>query len=145
MAVGARFFKTRSIAAGAVRGRKVAVNGDRAKCSRIIRSGDKLIIRRGSYEWTVVVKDVSRLRGPAPREQQLYEEIIEGMGKREAAIARMKLERPPEFDIPGRPSKKTGARWKDGQEGASEMLNGPRLDLAFCDDNGLSPVSMEKR
>jgi len=102
----ARFFKTRSLAADAVSGGKVEVNGDRAKSSRIIRAGDKLMIRRGSYEWTVVVKDVSRLRGPAPRAQQLYEETIESASKREAAIDRMKLERPPEFDIPGRPSKK---------------------------------------
>jgi ribosome-associated heat shock protein Hsp15 len=102
----ARFFKIRSLAADAVSGGKVEVNGDRAKSSRIIRAGDKLMIRRGSYEWTVVVKDVSRLRGPLPRAQQLYEETIESVGKREAAIAQMKLERPPEFDIPGRPSKK---------------------------------------
>ena len=102
----ARFFKTRSLAADAVSGGKVEVNGDRAKSSRIIRAGDKLMIRRSSYEWTVVVKDVSRLRGPAPRAQQLYEETIESVDKREAAIAQMKLERPPEFDILGRPSKK---------------------------------------
>ena len=102
----ARFFKTRSLAADAVSGGKVEVNGDRAKPSRIVRAGDTLMIRRGSYEWTVVVKDVSRLRGPAPRAQQLYEETIESVAKREAAIAQMKLERPPEFDIPGRPSKK---------------------------------------
>lgn len=102
----ARFFKTRSLAADAVSGGKVEVNGDRAKPSRIIRAGDTLIIRRGSYEWTVVVKDVSWLRGPAPLAQQLYEETIESASKREAAIAQMKLERLPEFDIPGRPSKK---------------------------------------
>ena len=102
----ARFFKTRSLAADAISGGKVEVNGDRAKSSRIIRAGDTLMIRRGSYEWTVVVKDVSRLRGPAPQAQQLYEETIESVGKRETAIAQMKLERPPEFGIPGRPSKK---------------------------------------
>ena len=102
----ARFFKTRSLAADAVSGGKVAVNGDRAKPGRIVRAGDELTIRRGSYEWTVVIKDVSRLRGPAPRAQQLYEESIESASKREDAIAQMKLERPPEFDIPGRPSKK---------------------------------------
>ena len=102
----ARFFKTRSLAADAVSGGKVEVNGDRAKPSRIIRAGDTLMIRRGSYEWTVVVKDVSRLRGPAPLAQQLYEETIESASKREAAIAQMKLERSPEFDISGRPSKK---------------------------------------
>ncbi|HWP24596.1 MAG TPA: S4 domain-containing protein [Candidatus Binatia bacterium] len=102
----ARFFKTRSLAAEAIVGGKVEVNGGRAKSSRIVRAGDRLTIRRGPYEWTVVVKNTSRLRGPAPQAQQLYEETGESLRKREAAIARMKLERPPEFHPPGRPSKK---------------------------------------
>jgi ribosome-associated heat shock protein Hsp15 len=110
----ARFFKTRSLAAEAVGGGKISINGDRAKPSRVVRRGDKLAIRRGPYEWVVTVKDVSRLRGPAAQAQQLYEETEESMRKREAAIAQSKLERPPEFDSPGRPSKKDRraiARW----------------------------------
>jgi ribosome-associated heat shock protein Hsp15 len=102
----ARFFKTRSLAAEAVAGGKISINDDRAKPSRVVRLGDKLAIRRGPYEWVVIVKDVSRLRGPALQAQQLYEETEESMCKREAAIAQLKLERPPEFDSPGRPSKK---------------------------------------
>lgn len=102
----ARFFKTRSIAAEAISGGKIEINGDRAKPSRIVRCGDKLCVRRGSYEWTVVVKDVARLRGPAPRAQLLYDETEESVRKREAAAAQMKLERPPEFDAWSRPSKK---------------------------------------
>jgi ribosomal 50S subunit-recycling heat shock protein len=38
----ARFFQTRSLAADAVAGGKVEVNGDRAKPSRIVRAGDTL-------------------------------------------------------------------------------------------------------
>jgi ribosome-associated heat shock protein Hsp15 len=102
----ARFFKTRSQAADAVTGGKVALNGDRAKPSRIVRTGDKLTIRRGPCEWTILVKDVARLRGPASQAGQLYEETEESARKREAAIAQLKLERPLEFDTPGRPSKK---------------------------------------
>jgi ribosome-associated heat shock protein Hsp15 len=102
----ARFFKTRALAAEAVTGGKVSINGDRVKPSRIVRPGDELTIRRGSYEWTVVVKDLSRLRGPASQAQQLYAETEESARRREAAIAQLKLERPPEFDSPGRPSKK---------------------------------------
>lgn len=102
----ARFFKTRSLAGEAVVGGKVAVNGDRAKPSRVVRAGETLTIRRGPYEWTVVVKEVARLRGPASHAQQLYEETEESIRRREAAIAQLKLERSPEFDSPGRPSKK---------------------------------------
>jgi ribosome-associated heat shock protein Hsp15 len=102
----ARFFKTRSLAAEAVTGGKVDINGERAKASRIVRRGDKLIIRRGLYQWTIIVKDVSRLRGPARQAQLLYDETEESVRKRETTVAQMKLERPPEFDAPGRPSKR---------------------------------------
>jgi ribosome-associated heat shock protein Hsp15 len=102
----ARFFKTRSLAAEAVTGGKIEVNGARAKPSRIMRLGDKLNIRRGPYEWTVVVKGLAKLRGPAPAAQLLYEETEESVRRRAAASAQLKFERSPEFDIPGRPSKK---------------------------------------
>ena len=102
----ARFFKTRSLAAEAVSGGKIEINGERAKPSRVVRIGDKVGIRRGPYEWTIIVKDASRLRGSAPQAQQLYEETEESRRKREAAIVQLKLERPPELDVPGRPSKK---------------------------------------
>jgi len=102
----ARFFKTRSLAAEAVSGGKVEINGDRAKPSRIVRTGDKLCVRRGPYEWIVVVKELSRLRGPAPQAQLLYDETEESMRQRQAIAAQLQLERPPEFDAPGRPTKR---------------------------------------
>jgi ribosome-associated heat shock protein Hsp15 len=102
----ARFFKTRSLAAEAVTGGKVEVNGERAKPSRIVRLGDELNIRRGLYEWTVVVKGVAKVRGRAPQARMLYEETEESMRKREAVSGQLKLERPPDFTLPGRPSKK---------------------------------------
>ena len=102
----ARFFKTRALAAEAVNGGKVEANGARAKPSLVVRPGDEIKVRRGPYEWTVAVKAVARLRGPAPQAQLLYQETEPSMRKREAAIAQLKLERPPEFDTPGRPSKK---------------------------------------
>ncbi len=102
----ARFFKTRSLAADAVTGGKIDVNGARAKPSRIMRLGDKLNIRRGPYESTIVVKGLAKLRGPASEAQLLYEETEESIRTRELTSAQLKLERPPEFDSPGRPSKK---------------------------------------
>jgi ribosome-associated heat shock protein Hsp15 len=102
----ARFFKTRSLAADAVTGGKIDVNGARAKPSRIMRLGDKLNIRRGPYEWTIVVKGLAKLRGPASEAQLLYEETEESIRRRELTSAQLKLERPPEFHSPGRPSKK---------------------------------------
>jgi ribosome-associated heat shock protein Hsp15 len=102
----ARFFKSRSLAAEAVAGGKVDVGGARAKPSRIVRPGDRISIRRGSYEWTVTVKELSRQRGPASEAQEMYDETEESRRKREATAAQLRLERPPDFSTPGRPSKK---------------------------------------
>ena len=102
----ARFFKTRSLAAESVTGGKVEVNGSRPKPSRIVRVGDHLSVRRGVHEWTVIVKGVAKNRGPASEAQLLYEETEESVRKRQTVSARLRLERPPEFNLPGRPSKK---------------------------------------
>jgi ribosome-associated heat shock protein Hsp15 len=102
----ARFFKTRALAAEAAAGGKVEINGERAKPSRIVRLGDCLCIRRGPFKWTVIIKDIARLRGPAPQAQQLYEETEESARQRVTAAAQLKLERPPEWVSFGRPSKK---------------------------------------
>ena len=102
----ARFFKTRALAAEAIGGGKIDINGERAKPSRIVRLGDKLNIRRGPVEWTIIVKNVSRLRGPAPQAQLLYEETEDSRRKRQAAVAQMQFERTVEFASPGRPSKR---------------------------------------
>ncbi len=102
----ARFFKTRSLAAEAVAGGKVEVNGARAKPSRNVRPGENIKIRKGPFEWTVVVRAIARSRGPAPQAHLLFAETEESVRKREAAAAEMRFERPPEFSLPGRPSKK---------------------------------------
>jgi ribosome-associated heat shock protein Hsp15 len=102
----ARFFKTRSLAAEAVAGGKVEINGTRAKPSRNVRAGETITVRKGPFEWTVIVQAVAQHRGPTPQARLLFEETEESARKREAAAAQMKFERPPEFDLPGRPSKK---------------------------------------
>ena len=115
----ARFFKTRSLAAEAVAGGKVALNGVRPKPSRTIRPGDHLNIPRGAYEWIIIVKGTSTYRGPAPNAQALYGETEESRSRRQAASAQLKLERTADVNSPGRPSKKdrraiaqfTNRRW----------------------------------
>ena len=102
----ARFFKTRSLAAEAVTGGKIEINSARARPSRAVRLGDQLSVRRGPYEWTIIVKGTAKNRGPAAKAQLLYEETEESVRKRESMAAQLKLERPPDFDAPGRPTKK---------------------------------------
>lgn len=68
----ARFVKTRSLASDAVGGGKIEINGDRTKPSRAVRVGDKVNIRRGPYERTIIATAVSRTRGPAAQAQRRY-------------------------------------------------------------------------
>ena len=61
----ARFYKTRSAAAQAVDGGKVDVADERAKRSRLIHVGETIVIRRPPFEYRVLVRGLSELRGPA--------------------------------------------------------------------------------
>jgi len=102
----ARFLKTRSLAAEAVEGGKVHLNGARTKPGHIVRVGDELRIRRGPYEWVVVVRAVSKLRGPASQAQALYEETEESRTKREALANELRFQGQMVSQEKGRPTKK---------------------------------------
>ncbi|HVC36989.1 MAG TPA: S4 domain-containing protein [Gammaproteobacteria bacterium] len=72
----ARFFKTRSLAAAAVAGGKVHVNGVRVKPAHEVRIGDRLEITRDAERYEIVVRALSAKRGAASAAQQLYEETV---------------------------------------------------------------------
>jgi ribosome-associated heat shock protein Hsp15 len=86
----ARFFKTRALAAEAVEGGKVEVNGDRPKRARPIQIGDEIRIRLGPYEHTVAVRALSGRRGPAPEAAGLYQETEASRTKREELSIQLK-------------------------------------------------------
>lgn len=102
--VAARFFKTRTLAAEAIVAGRILVNGDRAKASRIVKPGDRLVVRRPPFEHAVTVIDVATRRGPASEAQKLYEESPESRARREAVAAELKALPPPVFK--GRPTKR---------------------------------------
>ena len=56
----ARFYKTRSIAADALKTGRVTANGDRAKPSKTVKPGDKLDIRKGPYHYVITVLDLAK-------------------------------------------------------------------------------------
>jgi ribosome-associated heat shock protein Hsp15 len=58
----ARFFKTRVLAAAAVVGGKVKLNGERVKAAKAIRPDDALNIHIGPYEYVVQVRALSARR-----------------------------------------------------------------------------------
>ena len=88
----ARFFKTRSMAAQAVTGGKVHVNGARIKPARMVQPGEKLRIRRGELEFIVIVQAVSDKRRPAKEAQLLYVETEESFRQRENTREQKRLE-----------------------------------------------------
>ena len=87
----ARFFKTRSLAADAVEGGKVHVNGTRVKPARDVRVGDTLDITREGLTWRVEVLALSDRRGPARVAQTLYRETAESQAARLAAQEQRRL------------------------------------------------------
>lgn len=102
----ARFFKTRNMAAVAVSGGKVHVNGERIKPARIVQPGDILAIRRGEVEFEVTVLDVNDKRRPASEACLLYRESEESIRNREVSREQRRLLNAGNFAPAGRPSKR---------------------------------------
>jgi ribosome-associated heat shock protein Hsp15 len=102
----ARFFKTRALAAAAVAGGKVQVNGTRAKPAKQLLVGDGVRVRVGPYEWLVRVRALSERRGPPKVAQALYEESAEGRSTRERLAELHKIAPAPAYQGKGRPTKK---------------------------------------
>ena len=94
----ARFFKSRSLAAGVVASGKVRVNGTPvSKPSRSVGPDDILTFTKEQDVRIVRILACGERRGPAPEAQALYEDI-----------SPEKVIRPknPRFDGKGRPTKK---------------------------------------
>lgn len=102
----ARFFKTRSIAADAVDGGKVRVDGDRAKIAKEVKIGMLIHIRSKEFEVEVQVTGLSNIRRGAPDAAMLYAETEQSITKRENA----KITREADIGIrergAGRPTKR---------------------------------------
>lgn len=88
-----RFFRSRGLAAEAVKGGKVRVNGQRAKPARGVRPGDRLRIVKEPWEFHVDVLDVTERRGPAREAEQLYRETDASAQARAEQAARRRAER----------------------------------------------------
>jgi ribosome-associated heat shock protein Hsp15 len=102
----ARFFKTRSLAAQAVDGGRVQLNGARVKPSKEIRPGDEVVVHIGELEWVVDVRALAARRGPAEEARKLYEERAQSRARRQAAIDARKQLPEPAFGLRGRPTKR---------------------------------------
>ena len=102
----ARFFKTRSLAATAIDGGKVQLNGARVKRSAQVHAGDEVRVRKPPYEFVLEVLEPAEHRGSAAEAQQLYRETEQSLRTRETLREQMRLQPHVSFEGKGRPTKK---------------------------------------
>ncbi|MDF0604979.1 S4 domain-containing protein [Neisseriaceae bacterium TC5R-5] len=102
----ARFYKTRQLAQDAIELGRVQLNGERVKPSRVVRVGDRLLLRINQLEYHVEVLVLASQRRSAPEAQQLYREDAASIAAREQRSLLLKAERSSFPHGEGRPSKK---------------------------------------
>jgi ribosome-associated heat shock protein Hsp15 len=86
-----RLYKSRSLAAEAVSGGKVHVNGERVKPSRAVRVGDRVSLVRGALEFECTVSALPPRRGPASEAVRCYSETDASRARREQFVERMRV------------------------------------------------------
>jgi ribosome-associated heat shock protein Hsp15 len=109
----ARLFKTRGLAAAAVTGGRVHVNGAAIKPSREVGPGDRLEISIGPVRRTVVVRGAAERRVSAAVAAELYEETEESIAERERQAALRRLGGP--VNLGARPTKRDRRRYDAGR------------------------------
>jgi len=89
----ARFFKTRALAAEAVEGGKVHLNGRRTKPGKGVQHGSRLQVNKGGLEWDIEVKVIPKQRRPASEARDFYTEDDASRQRREQATAALRAAR----------------------------------------------------
>ena len=87
----ARFFKTRSLAKGAIEGGKVRIAGQRVKVSREVYVGETLRKAQGWDEREVEILRLSDQRRSASEAQTMYCESEESIARRQQSAQARKL------------------------------------------------------
>jgi ribosome-associated heat shock protein Hsp15 len=109
----ARLFKTRALAAGAVKGGRVHVDGVAVKPSREVGPGDELEITIGTVRRTVIVRGAAERRVSAAEAANLYEETEQSVAERERQADLRRLAGP--VNLGGRPTKRDRRRYDAGR------------------------------
>ncbi|MBS0375439.1 MAG: hypothetical protein JSR73_12755 [Proteobacteria bacterium] len=101
-----RLYKTRSLAAAAVSGGHVHLNGARAKPARPVRPGDRLRLAHGGLDRELTVRAIPARRGPAPEARACYAESAESLARAAALAGAQRLAALTTPRPEGRPDKK---------------------------------------
>jgi ribosome-associated heat shock protein Hsp15 len=101
-----RFYKTRALAATAIKGHKVSVNNQAIKAAKNIRIGDIVEIRKTPYQYTITILKLAQNRLSATQAALLYDEDKDSMQRREELSAQMKADAASFPRTRGRPTKR---------------------------------------
>jgi ribosome-associated heat shock protein Hsp15 len=112
----ARFAKTRALAAEAVKGGRVHVDGHAVKASRTVKPGDTVEVTLAQSRIAVVVRATSERRGPPSEAALLYEETEASRAAREQAAAERRLRAAPVPERGPRPTKRDRRRLQDARK-----------------------------
>ena len=102
----ARFYKTRSLAADAIKSGKILVNEEKPKPSKTIKAGARLVVRRSPYQFNISIVSLAKSRKSAKEAVLLYKESDESISKRDEISARLKLDAINHPRTIGRPTKR---------------------------------------
>ncbi|MBS0378751.1 MAG: RNA-binding protein [Proteobacteria bacterium] len=105
-----RLYGSRALAAQAVAGGRVHVNGERVKPARALKAGDRVTFTRGTVEFECRVSAIPLRRGPAAAAVLCYEESAQSVARRTEFASRMKLAAALTPRPQGRPDKHERAR-----------------------------------
>jgi ribosome-associated heat shock protein Hsp15 len=101
----ARFFKTRSQAADAIKSGRILVNEKKPKPSRLIDAGARIRISKAPYRFDITVTALSGNRKSAADATLLFTETPESTAEREKTAAQLKIDFMISPKTKGRPTK----------------------------------------
>ena len=108
-----RFYKTRGLAAKAVSGGHVRINGERAKPGSKVQVGDVIEIVRGQLPFKLEAGPMPTRRGPAAEAQSCYIEDEETQEKRQEILDAIRQDRQQMPRTRGRPDKHTQRKLRE--------------------------------
>jgi ribosome-associated heat shock protein Hsp15 len=102
----ARFYKTRALAAAAIKGNKIRVNEQPVKAAKSIHIGDKLQIRKTPYQYSITILKLTSNRLSASLAAELFREDEESKQARNDLAMQIKAESASYPRTIGRPTKR---------------------------------------
>ena len=116
----ARFYRTRGLAAAAVSGGHVKLNGERAKPGNRVNQGDSIELVRDKLPYSLTAGPLPTRRGPAHEAQQCYTEDESSVIRRRQIVDGIRQDRRQMPRTDGKPDKHTRRKLRERNRGDSD-------------------------